>query len=419
MQPRERAPATGADQPRLDTPDDPARPLDTPRLRLGRLARLREHMARWDVDACVLLDPINVRYATGARNMTPFMHRNPARYAFVPQAGPVVMFEFTGAEHLARGIETIDEVRRSITVSAVAANTHLDERARAWATEIADLVRTHCGAQARVGIERVYAGAARALETHGLAVVDAQQPLEQARARKTPEEIACVRASATATMAAVRRLEAAIEPGRTENEVWAHLHAATIEQDGDYVETRLFNSGPRTNPWFQESSPRTIEAGDLVALDTDVVGAYGYYTDFSRTFLAGDDAPTQEQRTLYRLALDEIEHNAALIRPGVTFRELSDNAWPIPARYFPERYFVMAHGCGMTGEYPYVLHAQDFETGYDGVVEENMVLCVESYIGESGGREGVKLENEFLVTADGVENLTPYPLDDRLLSGAQ
>ena len=401
--------------PHLDIADDPKRPLDTPRLRLGRLARLREHMAQWDVDACILLDPINVRYATGARNMTPFMHRNPARYAFVPQSGPVVMFEAMGANHLAQGIETIDEVRPSTTVSAVAANRNLDARARKWAAELGDLIRTHCGAAARVGIERVYAGAARALEAEGFELGDAQQPLEQARARKTPEEIACVRASANATMEAVRRLEAAIAPGRTENEVWSHLHAATIEQDGDYVETRLFNSGPRTNPWFQESSPRTIEAGDLVALDTDVVGAYGYYTDFSRTFLAGDGEATREQRDLYRLAWDEIQHNTALVQPGRSFREIAEAAWQIPDKYFGERYFVMMHGCGMTGEYPYILHARDFDDGYDGVVEENMVLCVESYIGESGGREGVKLENEYLVTADGVENLTPYPFAERLL----
>lgn len=399
----------------LDTPNDPTRPLETPRLRLGRLQRLREHMAAWEVDACVLLDPINVRYATGARNMTPFMHRNPARYAFVPLDGPVVMFEAMGANHLAEGIETIDEVRPSTTVSAVAANTRLDEKARQWAEELAQLVHRHCGVNARVGVERVYAGASRALERHGFTIVDAQQPLEQARARKLPEEIACVRASANATMDAVRRLEAAIEPGRTENEVWSHLHASIIEQDGDYVETRLFNSGPRTNPWFQESSPRPIEDGDLVCLDTDVVGAYGYYTDFSRTFLAGEGAATPHQRELYRLAHEEVQYNTGLIRPGITFRELAESAWEIPERYFPERYFVMMHGCGMTGEYPYILHARDFDDAYDGVVEENMVLCVESYIGEPDGREGVKLENEYLVTADGVENLTPYPFDDRLL----
>lgn len=399
----------------LDLPNDPLRPLETPRLRLGRLQSLREHMAAWGVDACVLLDPINVRYATGARNMTPFMHRNPARYAFVPLDGPVVMFEAMGASHLSEGIETIDEVRPSTTVSAVAANARLEQRARQWADELAGLIRDHCPHRARVGIERVYSGAARALEAHGFTVVDAQQPVEHARARKRPEEIPCIRASANSTMEAVRRMEAAIEPGRTENEVWSHLHASIIEQDGDYVETRLFNSGPRTNPWFQESSPRPIEAGDLVALDTDVVGTYGYYTDFSRTFLAGGGEATEHQRELYRLAHEEVQYNTGLIRPGVTFRELAEKAWQIPERYFPERYFVMMHGCGMTGEYPYILHARDFDSAYDGVIEQNMVLCVESYIGEPGGREGVKLENEYLVTADGVENLTPYPFDERLL----
>jgi Xaa-Pro aminopeptidase len=68
----------------------------------------------------------------------------------------------------------------------------------------------------------------------------------------------------------------------------------------------------------------------------------------------------------------------------------------------------------MSGEYPYVLHEQDFADGYDGVVEPNMVLCVESYIGEPGGREGVKLENQLLVTDSGAELLTPYPFDERL-----
>ena len=165
----------------LDTPNDPTRPLETPRLRLGRLQRLREHMAAWQVDACVLLDPINVRYATGARNMTPFMHRNPARYAFVPLDGPVVMFEAMGANHLAEGIETIDEVRPSTTVSAVAANTRLDEKARQWADELSELIRRQCGPNARVGIERVYAGAARALEAQGFGIVDAQQYLRENR----------------------------------------------------------------------------------------------------------------------------------------------------------------------------------------------------------------------------------------------
>lgn len=126
-----------------------------------------------------------------------------------------------------------------------------------------------------------------------------------------------MRASAAATMQAIRALEGAIEPGRTENQDRSHLHARVIADDGDFVETRLFNSGPRTYPWFQESSPGPIEAGDLVTLDTDVVGACGYYTDFSCTFLASDPPPTRSQRALYRLAREGVECNATPIRPGL------------------------------------------------------------------------------------------------------
>lgn len=390
--------------------------LDTPALRRGRLERLRDEMARWDVAACVLVDPVDVRYATGSRNMQVFCSRNPARYAFVPLSGPVVLFEFAGCEHLAAGLETIDEVRPAVTASAVAADLHLEPRARAWAAELADLARRHGGAGARLGVGRVSPLAVRALEAEGCRVVDAQQPVERARARKTPEELACIRASVASTEASVRRLERAIRPGASENAVWAELHAANVAAGGEYVETRLFTSGPRTNPWFQEASDRRLEAGDLVALDTDVVGPYGYYADFSRTFLCGDVRPTPGQRTLYRLAWEQVHHDLELLRPGVGFRELAERAWRVPGPYRALRYFVLVHGCGLTGEHPYVLHADQHDVGgYDGRIEAGMCLCVESYIGAEGGREGVKLEEQVLVTEAGVERLSTYPWDERLL----
>jgi Xaa-Pro dipeptidase len=70
-----------------------------------------------------------------------------------------------------------------------------------------------------------------------------------------------------------------------------------------------------------------------VALDTDVVGRYGYYADFSRTFFCGAGRPSSVQRTLYRLALEQVQTNIGLLRPGITFRELSERAWPIPEAY--------------------------------------------------------------------------------------
>jgi Xaa-Pro aminopeptidase len=207
----------------------------------------------------------------------------------------------------------------------------------------------------------------------------------------------------------------------SENQLWAVLHQAVIENDGDYVETRLLSSGPRTNPWMQEASPRIIEPSDLVGLDTDVVGPFGYYADFSRTFFCGSQRPSVEQKKLYSLAYEQIQHDLELLKPGATFREIAEKAWRIPEAYVPNRYFVLAHGVGMTGEYPYILHLQDFKKGYDGVLEPGMTLCLESYIGEhsdadtNDGGGGVKLEQQVLITETGYELLSLFPFEDDLL----
>jgi len=384
-------------------------------LRLGRLERVREQLKQRDLAACVLLDPVNIRYATGARNMQVFHLRNPARYLFVPAEGPVILFEFPGCHHLAQGLETIDQVRPATTVSFAAAGPGVDDQAKAWAAEIGDLARRHGGGSRRLALERVNHAAAAALAGQGFELSDAQEPIERARAIKLPEEIACIRQSLAAVEGAVAAMVDGLRPGISENALWARLHASVIAQNGDYVETRLLASGPRTNPWFQEAGRREIGNGDLVALDTDVVGPSGYYADFSRTFFCGRGRPSDAQRKLYRLAYEQIQTNLALIRPGMTFRELSERAWPIPEAYVANRYFVLAHGVGMTGEYPYILHRQDLASGYDGVIEPNMTLCVESYVGAAGGPEGVKLEEQVLVTASGIEPLSRFPFDPTLL----
>jgi Xaa-Pro aminopeptidase len=398
---------------RRDLSDDGA--IDLARLRQGRLDRLRAELRARDLAACVLLDPVNIRYATGARNMQVFHARNPARYLFVPAEGPVILFEFPGCHHLPDGLATIDEVRPAITVSFAASGPRVADQAKRWAAEIGDLIHLHGGGNRRVGLERVNYAAAAALADQGFTISDAQEAVEHARAIKLPGELACIRSSLAAVEQGVAKMRTALQPGMSENALWALLHQSVIEQDCDYIETRLLNSGPRTLPWFQETGRRVIEESDLVALDTDVVGRFGYYADFSRTFFCGAGRPSGIQRTLYGLAYEQIQTNIALLRPGMTFRELSDKAWPIPEAYADNRYFVLAHGVGMTGEYPYLLHRQDFASGYDGVIEAGMTLCVESYLGAADGIEGVKLEEQLLVTETGVELLSHSPHDEALL----
>jgi Xaa-Pro aminopeptidase len=112
-----------------------------------------------------------------------------------------------------------------------------------------------------------------------------------------------------------------------------------------------------------------------------------------------------------------VTHNLGILRPGMSFRDYAESAWDIPEKYFANRYYLSAHGCGMTGEYPYLYHRADFpDAGYDGEIVPGMVLCVESFIGAEGRGEGVKLEQQALITPSGVELLSEFPFEDDLLA---
>lgn len=390
--------------------------IDLKAVRAYRLGRVRAEMAKRDIGALILSDPVNIRYATGTRNMQVFTARNtPSRYLLLT-ADRSILYEFTGCRHLADGFGTVDEVREAETTSFVAAGPGIEERERAWAGKMTATIRDLVEKETVVGIERMNAGVAVAMARMGVRLVDAQEPVEMARSIKSDEELKCVIASLRATEKAAAQLRHAIRPGVTENELWSVFHQAVIALNGDYVETRLLSSGSRTNPWFQESAHKVIGENELIGFDTDAVCCHGYYSDFSRTFHSGPGTPSAEQRTLYRIAYEQIRHNIDILRPGMTFREYAEKAWEIPEKYFANRYYVSAHGVGMTGEYPYLYHRADFpDSGYDGVILPNMTLCVETYIGEEGGREGVKLEEQLLVTETGTTVLTEFPFEEDLL----
>jgi len=212
-------------------------------------------------------------------------------------------------------------------------------------------------------------------------------------------------------------MEAALVPGMTENGLWSLIHQVNVSHDGDWFDGRMLCSGPRTNPWYQEAGPRAIGAGDLVALDTDMIGPFGYCADISRTFvcrgLDGRREPTLEQRRLYEVARHEVGHNTELLRVGASFRELSAATWRQPDEVWVNRYACAFHGVGMSDEYPRIPYPADWERcGFDGEVEDGLVLSVESYVGPDGGAEGVKLEQMVRVTTDGVVPLSTYPLWD-------
>lgn len=389
--------------------------IDMAGMRQYRLARTRAQMERRDLGACLLYDMANIRYATGTRNMAVFTGHYPTRYLFVAANGPVILFDAEAGPLKEWLPETVDELRPARNWNFEANGDKVAEAAQPWAAEIDDLMRTHCGANRRLGIDRMGAMGFLPLHTRGIEICDGQAPLEAARAVKSADEIACMSVAISVCEAGVAAMREALRPGISEQDLWAIMADVNHRNGGEWMETRLLTSGGRTNPWYQECSEKLIRAGDLVAFDTDMIGPFGYCCDISRTFHCGPGKPTDLQKRLYSLARAEVEHNIALLHPGVTFRELTEKAFRVPEEFLTQRYSCIMHGIGLVDEYPDIVHPLDWnEFSTDSVIEENMTLCVESYIGEVGGAEGVKLEEQVLVSTSGVQRLSVFPFEDDL-----
>ena len=155
----------------------------------------------------------------------------------------------------------------------------------------------------------------------------------------------------------------------------------------------------------------------MVAFDTDMIGPFGYCADISRTWVCGDRQATKEQNDLYAVAVEHLNNNLEMVKAGLTFREFAERSENLPEKFRTQQYVCAAHGIGMCDEYPQILYWRDYQkAGFDGVLEEGMTICVESYVGEVGAKEGVKMEQQILVTGDGYIPLSTYPYEQLLNS---
>ena len=381
----------------------------------ARLDHLRAEMIARDVPVLLLRDPNNIFYATGARNMMIFGMRSPSRYLVLFAEGPVILYDFRGSEHLAAGLPTISEIRTAEGLHLLSSGGQPDAACQRFASAIrADLAAIDPQID-RIAIDIFPWRAVDALRAEGLTITDADAVLLPVRTVKHPLELPYLREAMRRVDAGVRALEDGAEPGLTESEAWAKFHFELMAKEGQYASTRLFQSGPNTYPYFQECGGRLLEKGDLLCLDTDAVGFEGYCVDYSRTFLAGDGKATDDQRLLYGRAREQLEHNAALLRPHMEYRELAEKAWRVPEEHQKSRYYCIGHGLGMAGEWPNIPHWEDGGAyPLDGRLEPGMVICLESYIGWDRSAEGVKLEDQFLVHEDRIERMSSYAFDERL-----
>jgi len=379
------------------------------KLRSYRLDRVKKELEKNNLEACILFDPVNVRYALDTVNMSVYNMHNLTRYCFISIEGPVILYEYFNCEKLSRHLNLINEIRPAITWDYFSNGDQAGVQLNKWINEIKDLTNSYCKSK-KLAIDVINGPAVTALNKAGIEVVDAKLIVEQARVIKSSEELKCMKASIEVAEIGINKMREKLKTGMTEDELWSILHKTNIEHGGEWIECRILSSGQRTNPWMQESSNKVIQRGEIVSFDTDMIGPYGYCADISRAFVEGHKF-SEDQKKIYLMAVEHINYNSRLIKPGVSFKEFTEKSWKLPDEYYGNRYSCMVHGIGLCDEWPMIRYPTDGGQR-EGHFEKNMTITVESYIGKVGGKEGVKLEQQYLVGRNGLELMSHHPLED-------
>ena len=390
-------------------------------MREYRWKRLVDHIVARDCGGLLVFDPLNIRYATDSTNMQLWNTHNPFRAVLICADGYMVIWDYKNSPFLSTFNPLVKEQRSGADLFYFDRGDKLDVAADKFSNEVRVLIEEHGGGNKNLAVDKVMLYGLRALEAQGFNVIPGEELTEKCRSVKGADEILAMRCASHACETAVAVMEdyARVNiPSKqvSEDDVWAVLHAENIRRGGEWIETRLLSSGPRTNPWFQECGQRIIQNNEIVSFDTDLVGSYGICVDISRSWWIGDAAPPQAMINAMQHGHEHIMSNMELLKPGVNIQELSRKAHVLDAKYQKQKYGCIMHGVGLCDEWPLVAYPDHLVEGaFDYELEAGMVLCVEALISPEGGNFSIKLEDQVLVTETGYENLTTYPFDPRLM----
>jgi len=390
-------------------------------MREFRWKKLTQALVDRDIGGVLMFDPLNIRYATDTTNMQLWNSHNPFRAVLLCADGHMVIWEYKGANFLVDFNPLVKEIRTGASFFYMATGDKGDDAAHSFAGQVDEVMRAHAGTNRRLAVDKILVAGLRALERKGFDVLEGEEVTERTRAIKGPDEILAMRCAHDACEKAIAEMEAFTRAnvplgGVSEDDIWAELHKGNIRRGGEWIETRLLASGPRTNPWFQECGPRLVQNNEIVGFDTDLIGSYGICIDMSRTWWIGDQRPTNAMISAMNHGLDHIRDHQARLKPGVTIKELTFGGHQLEDQYWKQKYSCKMHGVGLCDEWPFVPYPDAWVDGaFDVALEPGMVLCVEALVSPEGGNFSIKLEDQVLITESGCENLTKYPFDPALM----
>lgn len=377
--------------------------LSTERCR-ERLRRFAAGCAEQGLDLAVVSDTRNIAYLTGfLRPDVGISDMKVVLLLVYPDRGPVLLNSqmFKPLADKVYRDEMIVYTDYDIHHKMV---THLDD---ALAVLREHLVSDSSKPQ-KIGIESRYQATAVTMLFQALypsaSMTDLSNTILHMRRVKEDDELALIRRSESQIALAYKTVKETIAEGRTELDALLAGSAALTKSAGErtffYGD---FVSGERSEGIGGWPTGRVLQNGDLFIFDLWTT-TEGYWADTCRTFVVGG-APTAEQTRMHDVVLKAVDAGEQLLRPGTPAREVYQAMYDaIVAEgygdYFPHH---GGHGFGLHAhEAPFFIPASDE------MLEEGMTCTLEPgiYIPGSGG---VRSEDNYLITATGFENLTPYP----------
>jgi Xaa-Pro dipeptidase len=233
---------------------------------------------------------------------------------------------------------------------------------------------------------------------------DATQVVGSLRVHKEVEEIAAIRKAVKVAQEALEAIIPFIKVGVTEKEIAAELvlHLLRLGSQSDMPFAPIVSSGPNSANPHAVPSDRKLHNGDLLVVDWGAA-VDGYISDLTRTFAVGK--VDEEYHKIHQTVLEANAAGRAAAQPGVPCANVDIAARTVIEKAGYGQYFThrTGHGIGLEPhEDPYM------RSGNMKLLEPGMTFTVEPGI-YLPGRNGVRIEDNIVITDKGAECLSDMP----------
>lgn len=231
---------------------------------------------------------------------------------------------------------------------------------------------------------------------------DIEPLLSRLRRNKDPDELAMIDRAITANRAMYEYARQAVRSGVCELELFAELYRVAVTLLGE--PPTYFGQDFQCNSRGGPPRVRRAEQGELYILDLGV-GYRGYYSDNARTIAVGGN-PTSDQLRAWEAVSQVFELIQARVRPGVSCTDVFEEVQKLLDQYQPWVFdHHLGHGIGLAPH-----EAPHLNPRWNDQFEEGDVIAVEPGLYHVNLRTGVRLEQNYRITADHVELLSDWPL---------